>query len=379
MNLDLVFPRLPPALDGIGDYTARLAGALAAHARVRILTAEAAPAAIPGVEIRTAFGIAPPHGVARLAEAIDAAPPDWLGVQYNPFSYGRWGWNPHLPRTLRALRHRHPSVRLALTVHEVAPPLLNARLALMSTWQLAHLWALGRMADVVFAAIEPWVAPMRRWFGTSRVHHLPVGSNIPYAPAGRAEARAALGLPDPAFAVGVFGTAHPTRLLGFVRTTVETLREAGADARVLYVGPDGEAVRARLGGLPLLDAGRVPARDVSRHFAAMDLYLAPFRRGVSTRRGSFVAALQHGVPTLATAGSHTGALLRAAGGDAFALAPDDDAAAFAAQARALHSDPARRAALGQAGRAFFARHHAWDVLAARLAGALALPTLTPAA
>ena len=370
-RVHLVFPALPPRLDGIGDHTARLAEALAHHVPTAILTAEAHPEAVPGVAVRRAFSEGGPAGLGGLPGAVAADVPDWLVLQYNPFSYGRWGWNPRLPRLVRRLKAEHPALRLAVVVHEVAPPLLNWRLGLMTTWQLAQLWSLGRAADVVFAAIEPWVAPFGRWFGSTPVVHLPVGSNVPFRAVDRAEARQALDLPDPAFVVGVFGTAHPTRLLGHVRAAVEALRTAGADARVLYVGPDGGAVRARLGGLPVVDSGRVPAADVSNYFAAMDLYLAPFRGGVSSRRGSFVAALQHGLPAVSTVGRQTGAALRAADGTAFVLTPAADAEAFGRAAVGLFREPERRAALGRAGQALFAQAFDWDVLAARLLNTLA--------
>ena len=37
MKIDILFPVLPPTIDGIGDHTARLAAALSGFAQVRIL------------------------------------------------------------------------------------------------------------------------------------------------------------------------------------------------------------------------------------------------------------------------------------------------------------------------------------------------------
>ena len=368
--MHLVFPRLPPTPDGIGDYTACLAGALAEHSRVKILTTQPTHTPIPGVAVRQAFALEPTRGVQGLLDAVAEDPPDWLVLQYNPFSYGRRGFNPHLPRVVRTLKQRHPALRLAVMVHEVAPPWLNARLVLMSTWQLAQLWRLSRAADVLFVAIEPWVASFRRWFGKTPVHHLPVGSNMPYRPVARAEARRRLGLGDPTFVVGVFGTAHPTRLLDFVRAAATALRRETDAMQVLYVGPDGAQMQQRLEGFPVYDAGRVPPEDASRYFAAMDVCLAPFRRGVSTRRGSFMAALQQGVATVSTYGSHTDMILQRANGQAFLLAPDDDPNTFARYACALLHDPARRTRIAGRGQALYQAAFDWNVLAAQLVEAL---------
>ncbi len=370
LTVHLVFPRLPPAPDGIGDYTACLARALTPHCRVTVLTAEQTPDPIPGVAVRQAFSLASTRGVEALLTAVAEDPPDWIVLQYNPFSYGRWGFNPHLPRTMHALKKHHPEVRLALMIHEVAPPWINGRLMLMTTWQMAHLWSLGRAADLVCVAIERWMKPCRRWFKHASVAFLPVGANMPYHAVPRAEARRRLGLGDPTFVVGVFGTAHPTRLLSVVRDAVVALRRETDEVLVLYVGPHGATVRQQLGSLPLHDAGRVPAEELSRHFAAMDVCLTPFRGGVSTRRGSFMAALQQGVATVSTRGRHTGSLLKKADGHAFLLLPDDDPAAFVRATVQLFHNPEQRLALAHAGQALYQDRFAWTVIAAQLAEVL---------
>ena len=49
----------------------------------------------------------------------------------------------------------------------------------------------------------------------------------------------------------------------------------------------------------------------------MDLHLAPYSDGVSTRRGAFLAGLQHGVSSVTTIGKHTDSLLKAEANRAF--------------------------------------------------------------
>ena len=119
------------------------------------------------------------------------------------------------------------------------------------------------------------------------------------------------------------------------------------------------------------DAGRVAAAEASRHFAAMDVCLAPFRRGVSTRRGSFMAALQQGVATVSTRGSHTDSMLQQADGHAFLLA--DDLEQYRHYACLLLRDPARRAEIAQAGQALYRAAFDWNVIAAHLVEALERP------
>lgn len=123
------------------------------------------------------------------------------------------------------------------------------------------------------------------------------------------------------------------------------------------------------------DAGRVPAADASRYFAAMDLYLAPFRGGVSTRRGSFMTALQHGVATLSTHGRHTGPTLLRMNEEAFVLTPDDDPVHYRHACLDLYRDSTRRTAIARAGQAYYQATFDWDVLASRFVEALRQPRI----
>ena len=379
----MAFPVLPPALDGIGDHTAHLARALAPHANVRVLTGPGAHTPIPGVPVESAFGVEMarslprPRDMRRLIRAATRRAPDWLLLQYNPFSYGRRGFNPLLPL---ALRRRAPATRLAVMFHERFVPVNSWKFAFMTLWQRPQFYALACQADAAFFSIEAWTQHLQRRFPQKTVAHLPVGSNIPHAGMVRAAARQQLGLGNDTFVLGLFGSAHASRLLSYVRAAADALRQEGARVRVVYVGKDGVHVRQALGATPLLDAGTLGAKDVSRHFSTMDLYLAPFVDGVSTRRGSFMTGLQHGCATVATRGHHTDAVLEANDGAAFLLTPVGDPDAFAAQALALYRDPARRQTLGAAGRRFYEATFDWPVLATSLLDVLSAFTVnTPSA
>jgi glycosyltransferase involved in cell wall biosynthesis len=372
MTIDLIFPRLPPALDGIGDHTARLAGALATQgSSVRVLTAQEDADPVPGVTVeRGAFGIAPPYEVRGLRAAVRRDPPDVLVLQYNPFSYGRWGFNPWLPEVMRTLQREHPRLRLVVMMHEPFVPVTDWKFALMTIWQRWQFWRLGRTADLLLCSIDAWVTRFRPWFPDTPVRHLPVGSNMPDAGISREEARRRLGIDDGAFVAGVFGSVHGSRLLEYVRRAAGALQQRTDGFVLLYVGPGGETMRAAMGAsLPLIDAGALPGKDVSVHLSAMDVYLAPFRHGVSTRRGSFMAGLQHGLPTVSTRGPHTDRLLIEEDGRACMLAPDDDADAFRRCVLKV-TDDARRTRLGEAAQNLFDAHFTWERIAEKFMASL---------
>jgi glycosyltransferase involved in cell wall biosynthesis len=299
-----------------------------------------------------------------------ANPPDWLFVQFNQFSYGRWGLNPFLPLTLRRIRRSAHAPRIAVMFHEDFVPVTSWQNAIMTTWQRGQFWMLGRQADQVFFSIDPWARRYRSWFPDTPVHHLPVGSNMPRVDADRQRVRAALGIDPDTFVLGVFGSLHHSRLIRPIRQAAAALDEVTDQFQFLYVGPHGDRFCRVFDGWPVQNAGRLPAEDVSRHLRAMDVHLTPFIDGVSTRRGSFMAGLQHGVPTVATRGPLTDSLLADRDGEAFLLAPVDASVQFAEHVVNLWSNPERRRAMGKAGRALYETHFRFDAIAAKLLSSL---------
>lgn len=376
MKIDLVFPVLPPTLDGIGDHTARLSAALQITDQVRVLCAQPNHDTIPGVEVVPAFHLETRRGVRELRTTVEEQPPDWLILQFNQFSYGRWGLNPFLPITLFRIKRACPSTRIAWLAHEDFMPATTLKFAVMSTWQRAQFWALGQLADHIFFTTDYWVEAYQSWFPDTPMERLAVGSNIPRVHASREIERARLGLAQDAFVVGYFGSLHNSRLLSTLHGALRRLRARNERVIVLYVGPDGETLQEVLGDVPVHDAGALPAKDVSRCFTAMDLHLTPILDGVSTRRGSFMTGLQHGVPTVTTSGPHTAPWIQDVHGSAFLLAPEDAPDEFARHAVTLMTSAAHRRSIGTEGQAFYQKHFDWPVLAAQLRHALA-PDISP--
>ncbi len=370
MRIDLLFPVLPPTLDGIGDHTARLSSALAAHADVRVLTAQADTETIPDVEVRRAFRLPPRRGVVEVIDAVRRDAPDWLFVQFNQFSYGRWGLNPFLPLALWRLKRIVSEPQIAVMFHEDFVPITSWKNAVMTTWQRAQFWVLGALADQVFFSIEPWVRQYQSWWPGKPVYHLPVGSNIPFVKTERSEIRTELGIDDDTFVMGVFGSLHASRLVGHIRAAAEAVLRQTDDALLLYIGPHGDAFSAEMYGLPVLNAGRLPAEEVSRHFQAMDVHLAPFIDGASTRRGSFLTGLQHGVCSVSTSGPLTDEMLRDRQGDAFILPPVSDKPAFANSVVSCLMNQVRRQGIAVAGQRFYNRHLSFERAAERVMNAL---------
>jgi glycosyltransferase involved in cell wall biosynthesis len=381
MRIDIVFPRLPPVLDGIGDHTACLAETLAAQACTpRVLTAQSDWRPLSGVTVEKAFHRDDRRGVLRLVDAVSAHPPDWLLLQFEQFSYGRWGLNPFLPLAIYRIRRKTPATRIAILFHEDYMPATGPASAVMSAWQQPQFRVLGHLADIAFFSTEQRAKTYAGSFNGTNVRHLPVGSNMPTVSADRLRQRTALGIDDDTVVLGVFGSAHPSRLLSHVGAAVTACRRESTDVDVLYIGPDGDDVRSALGAeADVLDAGPLAPEEVSRHFCAMDLYLAPFRDGVSSRRGSFLTGLQHGVATATTRGPETGPSLARQHGTAFVAPPRDRRDLFVRHVTRLASSPALRTTLGEQGHALYDRRYAWPHVARRLRTALRRTARAPRA
>jgi len=371
MRIDVVFPVLPPTLDGIGDYTDRLSDALTATGcDVRILTAQETHDVQSKVDVEQAFSLHSWTGLLPLVEAVRSAPPDCLLVQFEQFAYGRYGFNPSLPLALWKIKQTVPSVRLFIMFHEDFVPVTSWENAVMTTWQRAQFWALGRISDLAAFSVQPWADRYRSWFPNTEVAHWPVGSNIPNEEVPYGKARSRLSLDDSTFVAGVFGSLHGSRLNGWICEAARALHRETDDLLVLYVGPHGTVLREALPALDVHDAGALPAEQVSVHLSAMDLHLSPFVDGASTRRGSFLAGLQHGVPTVSTQGPLTDSMLSEKNGEPFRLTPANDLEAFRQAALKLKSSPGSRRAMRTRAERFFEMHFGWDRIADRVRSSL---------
>ncbi len=395
MKLDIVAVGLPPRFDAIGHYSAQFAETIARQpdTRIRILTLrdDATTAdgkagsgvctPIPGVEIVPCFGVNPPNGVSGLNAAIDADPPDWLFLQYNPFQYGHQGRNLSLPFVIRSARRRHPRMRVATMFHEMFVPIIDLRFAVMATWQRPQAWLLGGASDVVFISIEKWARQYAGWFpGKPPVVHLPIGSNIDRITIDRAEARRRLGIAPETHLLGLFGSLHVSRMLPLVRDTLQAARQSMDNVRLLHVGPDGPAAREALKSADCDDdtiiftESALPPDEVSRRIAAMDVMLCPFVDGVSTRRSSFMTGIQHGIASVGTYGFNTDQVLRDAGDRGPLLVDVQDTARFKETVILLLRDEARRQSVAENGERLYQAHFTFEQAAKRAYETLAAVT-----
>lgn len=349
-------------IDAIRTYSTLLAETLAragARADVFLRTKD-------GGWVNAAEPDAPRASAARgLAESVRGY--DAVLLQYNPFMYGRWGFAPWLPVSLRALGPRSRRPILALMVHEPYVPMVSWRWTLMGLWQRTQLAALRAEADVVFASIEAWTSQLSRWWPLRPTRHLPVASNLPDKRTSRAEERERLGVDTTDTVVlAAFGTGHPARLTSLLVDAANAAAATRGRVLLLNLGAGARTLRGRLEkNVELHEPGNQSEDALARSLAAADVFLIPLVDGVSTRRGSLMAALQHGLAVVGTDGPLTDRVLRDASG-ALRLVPTGRPEAFARTVARLVDSPDERRELGRAARALYAESFDWPAAGKRV-------------
>jgi glycosyltransferase involved in cell wall biosynthesis len=334
--------RKGPGIDAIDEYSRRLVDALN-------------DADTSGISARYV-----PDGARA---ALAGARPAWILLQYNPFAYGRSGFAPGLLRDVRELRLRL-RVPFVVMVHEAWVDMTDAKSSVIGLWQRLQLRALLRYVDGIITSTHA----LAKEIGGGAVH-VPVGSNITPIAISHDAARERLALSD-RLVVTLFGRGNPSRALDHARAAIRALASAHGPERlvVLNLGADAPTLSVPT-GVEVREAGPLADDELSARLRASDLILLPLTDGVSTRRGTLMAALAHGTPVLGLQGHNTDPVLTRAS-DAIALSRVGDPAAFARLAVEMTRDLPRLKARGEAGRSLYLSHFDWPVIAAKVAEVL---------
>lgn len=289
-------------------------------------------------------------------------------LQYNPFAYGRWGFAPSLAMSLLLLRRPPRRPLIALMAHEMFGPMVTWRLRLMGLWQRLQFFALQAIADIVFVSAEPRLLQLARFRPRRPLVHLPVASVLPDRRAYRHETRAVLGADGACIVLASFWSTPGHHISEYLARAANRLSASGIAVVLLYLGPGAGPLKGLDPAVRLITPGLSEPASVSDYLAASDIFVAPFADGISTRRTSMMAALQHGLPIVATDGPSTDAILRESG--ALRLAPVNRPGLFIDAVQQLATSSSDRVALGDNARRLYERAFDWPHLATKLLASL---------
>lgn len=289
-------------------------------------------------------------------------------IQYQTGAYGMRPTVNALPALLRA-RWGRPVV---VTFHDLLVPYLFPKAGPVREWA-NKLLALTATACI---ATNPEDYERLRTWGVQLMELIPIGSNVPRRPlAGydRAKWRAGRELPERATVAAYFGFLNSTKGLDDLLRALAALHEKG-DYRLLMVGgglgssdPTNRATAEKLTGLArnlgvqdrLVWTGYLPPEEVSAALLSADFAVLPYADGASFRRGSLLAALEHGLPIVTTTprGQHdVPGWPTLVDGENAMLVPPGDAGALAGAIERLACSPELRERLSAGARelaAFF--------------------------
>ena len=240
-------------------------------------------------------------------------------------------------------------------------------------------WAVQASTNVD-VSISAWGPLLRRCAPGVRfdVGYRPVPSNIPVVDdvGGVAAVRRQVA-PGGETIIGSFSTFSD--LTGPLFAVVMPRLIVARPGRVaLLIGRGSRPMAARLAAAhPALEGrlratGELPPADVSRHLQACDLMIQAYPDGVSGRRGSVMAVLAHGRPTVTNTGFLSEPLWADSG--AVGLAPSCAADDLVRTAERLLADRGERDRVGAAGRDLHERQFAIERTVEALLG---LPPARP--
>jgi glycosyltransferase involved in cell wall biosynthesis len=385
MKVCLISGEFRPMQGGVGDFTYEVGQAL--HdlgAAVTVLTSTAAgpPRNEDGLRVEPRlerWGWNSWQIIMHTAEELEA---DVLNIQYQAAAYGMHPAINFLPLRLRARKQRP---RVVVTFHDLKVPYLFPKAGRIRWWVVL---ALACWSDAVIVTNAEDLTALAPYPLSPAPYVIPIGSNIePAPPAGYDRdvwrGRWGVGLED--ILLSYFGFLNESKGGETLMRALDGVVKKGYRARLLMVGGKwgssdptnfayAQRVEALLDELGLSErvmwTGYTPPEEVSANLLASDICVLPYRDGASFRRGSFMAALVHGLPTVTTSVDLLAADSKSAAprlpslrdGENVLVVPPDDVAALAEAIARLADTPELRQRLGQ-GAKELSKAFGWDSIA----------------
>jgi glycosyltransferase involved in cell wall biosynthesis len=283
--------------------------------------------------------------------------------------YGHGGVNSQLPSFMGWLNRL--GRRQVVIAHEVAADYSWHPGRFWFAWNHRRQWKkILRYADAIPISTSRWVEEWsaKRPDAAKKFFTLPSPSSIPRDPtlteADRIRWRKEHRLPENAKIIAYFGTYSPAKGIPWVIDGWRYSLRANQPVAFVLIGaapelPLSSDLRALYRSL-----GYVKPQEVSRALHAADVVALPFTDGVSERRTTLMAALDHGVAVATTTGHNTGTALQKADWIAHVGAEDRNGYIRLMQ-ELVHMDE-KRAVIAAAGKVHHDREFAWPVVVQRL-------------
>ncbi len=389
MRVLFITGEFPPMQGGVGDCTNEIALALAQRgAEVSILTtALPSPAPYPPSHITVLPLIQTWNwsALAQIRKTISEIRPDIVHIQYQTGAFGQQPMINFAPRFFPS------NAKRVVTFHDLLPMYLFPKAGRVRDWVTFQL---ARTSDAVIATNQADYEKLAT--ANLKLETLiPIGSNIAppaaiISSSARNLLRAQLGVQPDEILLCYFGFLNASK---GGETLIRALTEIPNAKLLMLGGQTGESDVTNLAYLAqvkkLIDelnltrrviwTDFMPPAEISARFYASDICVLPYRDGASYRRGTFMAALAHGMAIVTTdvgakhsqtrtpievqaASANASPLPRLRDGENVLLVPPDDTHAIADAVKRIVASPELRAKL-QRGALDTAQFFTWDKIA----------------
>jgi glycosyltransferase involved in cell wall biosynthesis len=355
-----------PHVCGVGDYTVNLG----IHLKTRhgldldlVVEKTCLPSTMPIIVLPIIEDWSP-ESFQTLFSQLKQAKVKTVILQYTGWLYSPKGFSLALiPFWKQCFQH----FQTILVAHET----YSWSLKYPGTWfkgivQQYILQQLVRNSNRICCSSEPYIQQLDRFSSSeNKIHHLPIPSNVPPQPFSlqeRMELRQSLGITPEHQVLTLFG-CHASIQQKWLLKLDQRMKELDRPVVWLLLG-DAKKINLPLHN-PVIRPGFLAAVDLSYHLQLSDLMLLPHEFGISAKRTSLMAALEHGIPIVGTRGRLTDSFFREL--PSIRLVSDQDYPYFELEVLNFLAEPSLLLDIVMNGQDYYAKHLSWDVVAKTLA------------
>ena len=310
MKVVFISNNLPPAVDGVGDYTYFIAEQFVEHGHeVHIICSNRKE--VDEVEEMNIYPIVDywdKNGMDQTVALIKEIQPDFVSLQYVPYSFSDKG----LPWIMIYFLQQivEAKIPISTTFHEVCIR-LEAKVLGRALGQRIIARSLAKHSDKVITSIDFYVKYIRKW--TKNVELIQIGSNIPeiFIPEEEQKELRCKITPNGEFLIATFGKRDHVALLNWF----EQLLALRPNTKLLICGKTPK-IKIKESLKPHIYAtGYLSREGVYKQLKCSDLFMqfSMGKGGVCNKSGSLAAAFAAGLPILGNEGDMTNKALLESG------------------------------------------------------------------
>lgn len=352
MRIGIFTQNLPPCICGISDHTMNLASGFRQLGHKVVLLGGRGSSSCDTFIFGDAWGF---ESIPHISSQIKKMRLDHLIMQYTPLMYANT--NRKLEPLILFWQEIREYCRTSLIIHETYfRTWRRPKTLLTGTIEKRTLQALCRASHFIFTASEVLLYEMMEWNLSTIPVWLPISSNFPALKTDVKILRKKHGISDNSVLLTLFGGGTNLqwnlKFLWYLERYF--LREKIAHNWLL------------LGGIPrawlppeciVINPGYLSVQSLSEQLSMTDIFLMPHWSGLSAKRGTLMAAMEHGLPVVGTRGYMTDMLWRNI--DGVICVEQSDVIEFTSAVRNLALDSERRRKLGISNQKDFYSKFTW--------------------